>query len=143
MSTSGSGTVNAALYAIVLVCAVRAAIVVLDGEPGRLMRRPPVAAVALWLAVAIPSLLQAPFPGMLHSLGRDPDLIRGHRQWWRLVTSVLVQDGGVAGTGFNLTVLALIGVLAVRIWGSTRSLIIFAVAAIAFNLAATFLSPSA
>lgn len=144
MSTSGTGAVNAVLYVVVLACAVRAAIALLDGaEPGRPPRRALVAALALWLAVAIPSLLQVPFPGVRHALERDPDLIRGHGQWWRLGTSVLVQDGGTAGTIFNLVALALIAVLATWTWGSARALIIFAVAAIAFDVAATFVSPSA
>jgi membrane associated rhomboid family serine protease len=143
VSTSGGGTLNAVLYVTMLACAIRAAVVVLGAELGRLVRRPPAPAVALWLVVAVPSLLQAPFPGVLRSLERDPDLIRGHGQWWRLFTAVLVQDGGAAGTVFNLVVLALIGIVAVRVWGGTRALIIFGVAAVTFNIGATFVSPFA
>lgn len=143
MSTSGTGTANAVLYAIMLVCAIQAGSLVLRKHLGQLLRHPPVPAVALWLAVAIPSVLQVPFPGLLHWLARDPELISGHGQWWRLFTSVLVQDGGIAGTIFNLVALAVIAVLAVQAWGGTRALLIFAVAAVAFNLAATFAWPSA
>jgi hypothetical protein len=142
MSSSSGGTVNAVLYVIVLACAVRAGAVLLGGDLARALRRPPVAAVALWLIVAIPSLLQFAFPGLLHALERDPDRIRQHGQWWRLLTSAVVQDGGVAGTVFNLVILAIVAVVALRAWGSVRGLIIFAVGVVGFNLATTFAWPS-
>ena len=100
------------------------------------------AAIALWLIVAIPSLLQTPFPGLLRALERDPDQIRQHGQWWRLVTSAVVQDGGIAGTVWNLVILAVVGVVAIRAWGALRGLIIFAVGVVGFNLATTFAWPS-
>ena len=143
VSTAGAGTLNAALYAIMLACSISAGCSVLGQHVGRLFRRPPLPAAALWLAVAIPSLLQAPFPGLLYLLEREPGLISGHGQWWRLLTSAVVQDGGSAGTVFNRASLAVVGVVAVRVWGGWRALVIFAGAAVAFNLAATFASPSA
>lgn len=142
MSTSGDGTLNAVLYVIMLVCSVQAGLAVLGTGAGQLLRHPPVAAALLWLTVAVPSLLQFLFPGLLQSLERNPALIRGHGQLWRLVTSVVVQDGGAAGTVFNLVTLALIGVIAVRAWGGAYAWLIFVAAAVAFNLAATFASPS-
>ncbi|HXZ73233.1 MAG TPA: rhomboid family intramembrane serine protease [Streptosporangiaceae bacterium] len=142
MSSSGGGTVNAVLYVIMLACTVRAGVVLLGGDLARALRRPPVAAVALWLIVAIPSLLQFAFPGLLHALERDPDQIRQHGQWWRLVTSAVVQDGGVAGTVFNLVILAIVSVVAIQAWGSLRGLIIFAAGVVGFDLATTFAWPS-
>lgn len=142
MSTSGGGTLNAVLYVIVLACAVRAGAALLGGDIARMLRRPPVAAVVLWLIVAVPSLLQIPFPGLLHALERDPDQIRQHGQWWRLFTSVVVQDGGVAGTVWNLVILAVVAVVAIRAWGSVRGLAIFAVGVVGFNLATTFAWPT-
>lgn len=87
--------------------------------------------------------MQIPFGGLLHALQRDPELIRHDGQLWRLVTAGVVQDGGIAGTVFNLAVLAVIGVLANRVWGTVRAASIFLVALVAFNLAATFASPQA
>jgi hypothetical protein len=142
MSSSGGGTVNAVLYVIVLACAVRAGAVLVGGDIARVLRHPPVAAVVLWLIVAIPSLLQFAFPGLLRALERDPDQIRQHGQWWRLFTSAVVQDGGVAGTVFNLVILAIVAVVAIRAWGSLRGLIIFAVGVVGFDLATTFAWPS-
>ena len=142
MSTSGGGTVNAVLYVIMLACTVRAGAVLLGGDIARVLRRPPVAAVALWLIVAIPSLLQFAFPGLLDALERDPDQIRQRGQWWRLFTSAVVQDGGIAGTVFNLVILAIVGVVAIRAWGSVRGLIIFTVGVVGFDLATTFAWPS-
>jgi hypothetical protein len=141
MSTSGGGSLNALLYLTMLMCSIRAARVLLDAGSGRSLRRSLPAAAAGWLVVAIPSLLQTVAPGVLHDLRRDPQLIRHHGQWWRLVTSAVVQDGGLPGTCFNLALLAVIAVIAVRIWGAGRAAGIFVGAAVAFNLAATFAFP--
>jgi hypothetical protein len=75
----------------------------------------------------------------LQHLRRDPQLIRHDGQWWRLVTSGVVQDGGLPGTVFNL---AIIAAIAVRIWGARRAALIFLGALVAFNLAATFGFPA-
>ena len=39
---------------------------------------------------------------------------------WRIVTALLVQDGGWAGMAFNLTILAWIGIQAESAWGVGR-----------------------
>ena len=70
--------------------------------------------------------------------GRNPDARPVHRganasqnlernwtliargQVWRLLTSLVVQDGGLVGAIFNLLALAAIGVAAERVWGAKR-----------------------
>lgn len=59
----------------------------------------------LWLIVAIPSLVQMAVPDLLE-LGMRDDAILEHGQWWRLATANVLQDGGVAGTLSNLSILA-------------------------------------
>ncbi len=105
-----------ALYALMILLVMK----VSDGLPRRTFspRNPPKVAIGLWLLVAIPSLAQFAFPGIYDALHRDSDLIIDHGQWWRAYTSFMVQDGGVGGTAFNLFVLALIGFVAERVWGS-------------------------
>jgi membrane associated rhomboid family serine protease len=140
MSSSGGGTVNAVLYVIVLACAVRAGAVLLGGDIARCCGAPggrsrPMADRAIRRCCSL-HFLPAP------ALERDPDQIRQHGQWWRLFSSAVVQDGGIAGTVFNLVILAIVGVVALRAWGSVRGLIIFAVGVVGFNLATTFAWPS-
>jgi hypothetical protein len=137
VSTSGGGWLNAVLFVLVIALSVQIAAILLNG------RRPTVsvAAVGLWLLVAVPSVVQIPFPPLLTSLRRDPELVRDHGQVWRVLTSVLVQDGGVAGTVFNLVILAVIAVLAVAVWGPARAAIVFLLAHLVFNTAAVIVSP--
>lgn len=61
--------------------------------------------LALWCVVAVPSLLQFALTGMLESGRRESAAILAG-QWWRLVTSMVLQDGGWYGTAFNLVTLA-------------------------------------
>jgi membrane associated rhomboid family serine protease len=68
-------------------------------------------------------------PELLADLERNwPLLLDG--QWWRLVTSLVVQDGGVAGAVVNLLSLALVGALAERAWGARRFTLIALVAGV-------------
>jgi membrane associated rhomboid family serine protease len=56
------------------------------------------------------SLTQLGVPGLLDRLERSP--AARHGEPWRLLTSLLVQDGGVPGTVSNLGALVVLGVLA-------------------------------
>lgn len=67
--------------------------------------RPTWCGLALWLAVAIPSLVQFAVPVLL-SWGRRDGAAIGSGQVWRVVTSMFLQDGGIVGTAFNLVTLA-------------------------------------
>lgn len=93
--------------------------------PGAARARYPVVIPVLFALVAIPSLLQFPFPRLLYALRRDGDLILHQGEWWRIVTSLLVQDGGVAGTVFNLVGLVLVGLVAERLWGRWLPVLFF------------------
>jgi len=94
----------------------------------------PRATILLLFVVGIPSVLQIFLPAILVLFQRD--FIRfAHGEWWRLVTPLLVQDGGLAGTTFNLVSLLLIGVLAEQFWGSLPVLLIFFIGGILGEIA--------
>ena len=143
MTTSGAGWISAVLFAVVLVLAsLIGSVRIGEGRIGAVgFTRPPRTAVVLWLLIAVPSLLQIVVPAVLDALERDPDQIRDH-QWWRIFTSVAVQDGGVAGTVVNLLVLAWVAPLAVRVWGGVRAVLLFVASQIIFGLFTAFLFPS-
>ena len=137
MSTSGGGAVNALLYVVVLALGLQVAVGRLHGlrpERGGL-----VSAALVWLVVAVPSLLQFRFPALLTHLERDPALVRDG-QWWRILTGLVVQDGGGGGTVFNLAVLAVVAVLAGQVWGPLGLPVVFLLAHLAFAVPAALLS---
>ena len=78
----------------------------------------------LLVAVAVPSTLQLFFPAILSTFQRDYERFLSG-DWWRLFTPLFVQDGGVAGTIFNLAGLLLVGSVAERLWGGRSMLLIF------------------
>jgi hypothetical protein len=138
MSTSGGTWVNALLFVVLIALSVQIGLILLGG------RRPAAsdlrAAAGIWLLVAVPSVLQMPFPALLTALRRDPNLIRHHGQVWRVLTSLVVQDGGLVGTVFNLVILAVVVAVAVPVWGPGWAFGNFVLAHLVFNVAATFLS---
>jgi membrane associated rhomboid family serine protease len=74
-------------------------------------------------------MLQFFVPGLLPLLQRDyARFVSG--EWWRLVTSLVVQDGGVGGTISNLVALALLGSVGERLWGGRSMLLIFLIGGI-------------
>ena len=78
----------------------------------------------LLLAISIPSALQFSFPTILSTFQRDYERFL-HGDWWRLISPLFVQDGGVTGMIFNLFSLALVGSIAERIWNGRSMLITF------------------
>ena len=69
-----------------------------------------VAVAAVTAATSVTGLLVEP---VLLALRRDPAGLAGG-QLWRLLTALLVQDGGVPGTVFNLLGLSVVGIAAER-----------------------------
>lgn len=138
MTTSGQGLANVLLDVALVVLALGLARgLARNGFRPRV--RP--AALALWLVVAVPSLLQLAIPGLLDALRRDPGLVeRG--QLWRVLTSAIVQDGGVAGTVSNLVLLAVVAVIAEAIWGGLRMWLVVGVAQLVFGLWTSLVFPS-
>ncbi len=149
LTTSGDTPFSAILYVALLALTVQLAVVLAErGRPTppasrfRLFVSPREAggAVGIWLLVAVPSVLQSALPDLLLGLRRDPNLILNGGEPWRVVTSLVVQDGGLAGTVFNLVVLAIVAVLAVRVWGTMRSVAILLAGQLLFGTLATFVS---
>lgn len=137
MNTSGTGTVFAIGYWVVLAMTIVCAVQLL-GNLGPRLRAPRPAALALIAVVAVPSLIELGWHGIYTALYRAPDQIKLHHQYWRLVTGSIVQDGGLEGTIFNLLVLFVIATLAVYAWGPARATGLFVVGVIGFNLTATY-----
>ena len=118
MTTAVSG----ALYAVVLAASWVAAPHT-PGDP-RADRHRPVATVTALVVVGVPTLIQlALAPRLLDLLERNWAEI-GSGQVWRLITSLVVQDGGLPGAAFNLVSLAVIGFAAEAVWGWRRWLLV-------------------
>jgi membrane associated rhomboid family serine protease len=77
-------------------------------------RRIPYATLLLTSAIAIPTTLQFFFPAILQMFERDYERFLAG-DWWRLITALFVQDGGVSGSVFNLVSLLLAGTIAEKL----------------------------
>ena len=137
MDTSGDGLANVLLYIVVLALFVRVALRLLRASS--LPRRFPVVALVAAIVIGLPSLLQYVWPVIATTLERNPGLTLHHGQWWRVLTALLAQDGGLAGAIFNLIVVAGVIALGEWIWGRWRTVVLFLVPSIVLNLLAIVL----
>jgi membrane associated rhomboid family serine protease len=72
----------------------------------------------------VSSLIGLAYPSWQTDLRRDPALI-ADGQWYRLATSLVVQDGGAFGLIFNVGTLLVLGILAERRLGRWRWLVLY------------------
>lgn len=87
-------------------------------------RRLPYFTLFMTVIIAIPSILGLIYPSVIKTLGRDYSRFLSG-EWWRLITSLFVQDGGTAGTVFNLVGLLFVGSVAEQYWSRKRWIFVF------------------
>jgi membrane associated rhomboid family serine protease len=130
MDTSGESTLSIILDLVVLLVGLQVAV-----RLPAVNRRFPIVAFVTTIAIGLPSLLQFAFPAIGDALSRRPSLEVGG-EWWRVVTAILAQDGGLVGAIFNLIVVAVVVTLGERAWGRWRALVLFLAPSIVLNLLA-------
>ncbi|MFF8374397.1 hypothetical protein ACF05W_37155 [Streptomyces lydicus] len=94
------------------------------GAVGResLRGRPvPWVAVGLTVLAVAGVVLQLCWSGAMAALDQDP----AKSGWWRVFTSVFMQNGGVAGALWNIATLAFVGALAQWLWGGPLTALLF------------------
>ncbi|MEO6084665.1 MAG: rhomboid family intramembrane serine protease [Umezawaea sp.] len=94
-------------------------------------QKPILTAAAVGIAL-VAAVAQYAMPSVVAVLQREP----GNGQWWRLVTPLLVQTLGWYQVVTNLVTLALVGVVAERLLGRWRWVVLFAAGTIGGQIAA-------
>ncbi|WEH37188.1 hypothetical protein PZB75_29770 [Streptomyces sp. AM 4-1-1] len=87
-------------------------------------RRIPWAAAGLTVIAVGGVLTQLCWSGAMAAFDSDP----AKAGWWRVVTSVFMQNGGVLGAAWNIATLAVIAALAQWFWGGPLMVGLFAAA---------------
>jgi hypothetical protein len=90
--------------------------------------------------IAVPTVMQFVFPTILPLLERNRDQIM-EGGWWRIVTALMVQDGGISGSFFNLISLFFVGRIGEIIWGGRRLFVLFWLGGICSEAIALFWQP--
>jgi membrane associated rhomboid family serine protease len=72
----------------------------------------------VFAVTATMGIIQWPIPALLDTLQRRPAGLHG--QWWRIVTALVVQDGGAYGLISNLIFLAAVGAIAEQVLSRPR-----------------------
>lgn len=130
VDTSGESVISIVGHLIVLALLVNVGMRMIPA------RRPfPWPALVFTVVIGVPSLLQSAFPQITHALARDPQAELGG-QWWRILTALLAQDGGLVAAIFNLIVVLLALVAGTWIWGPWRAVVLYLVPSIVLNLLA-------
>ena len=84
----------------------------------------PAATVVVLCITGMLTGLQFRFPILLTSLRRSPDEIANH-EYWRLLTSLFVHNGGWRQIAFNFVSIAIVGTIVERIFGTGRWLVLY------------------
>lgn len=107
--------------AVMMVLMLRGAAQLIDVRAAVRRRRVPWAAVVL-VGLAVAGLvLQYTWSGAMALFDDDP----ARAGWWRPLTAVFLQNGGLAGDAWNLVTLALAAAAAGIVWGQPLTLGIF------------------
>lgn len=85
-------------------------------------RRIPWAAVAVTAVALAGVVTQLCWSGAMDAFDSDP----GKSGWWRVITSVFMQNGGFLGGAWNIATLAVIAALAQWFWGGPLTVALFA-----------------
>lgn len=94
----------------------------LIGEDTLRRRRTPWAAAGLTGIALAGVVTQLCWSGAMDTFDSDPD----KSGWWRVVTSVFMQNGGFLGGAWNIATLAAIAALAEWFWGAPLMVLLFA-----------------
>lgn len=130
-----------ALYAITLSCTIWAVFFYRTQNKKITTRwHIPYLTISSALLLTIFAFLQSQYPPLVHLLERSTMQIMSG-QWWRLFTSLLVQDGGTSGTIFNILSLLACGTFAEQFWKRRQWIVIFILGGIIANYIALFWQP--
>ncbi|MEV6769609.1 hypothetical protein AB0N05_13375 [Nocardia sp. NPDC051030] len=94
----------------------------LNGPDPLRTHRVPLVAAGLTAIALLAVLTQLCWPGAMDTFDSDPS----KSGWWRVVTSVFMQNGGFLGAAWNIATLAVIAALAEWFWGSYLTAAFFA-----------------
>ncbi|WP_405774363.1 hypothetical protein [Streptomyces sp. NBC_00859] len=104
-----------------MVLMFKAALAVVgEGTVGR--RRIPWGAAGLTAVALVAVVTQLCWSGAMAAFDSDP----AKSGWWRVVTSVFMQNGGLLGAAWNIATLAVVAALAEWFWGAPLMLGLFA-----------------
>lgn len=78
---------------------------------------------------------------ILDAIRRDPDRLQSG-EWWRLITPLVGQDGGLSGLIFNLVILLAVGAVVENLFGWKLLLVTYLAAGILSEVAAYTIMPN-
>ena len=135
MDTTGSTIASIVVALLVLAVFLRSALGMV-----RQSARPrgfPWLTLVLVVVIGVPSIGQyTGLPAAGDALRREPQLTLHHGEWWRVLTSLLAQDGGLFAAIYSLAVVAVVITLSTWIQGPWLTLAIFVFSSIVLNLLA-------
>ena len=135
MDTTGSSIASIVVALLVLAVFLRSALGMV-----RQSARPrgfPWLTLVLVVVIGVPSIGQyLGWTAVGDALRREPQLTLHHGEWWRVLTSLLAQDGGIWAAVYSLAVVAVVITLSSWIQGPWLTLAIFVSCSIVLNLLA-------
>jgi membrane associated rhomboid family serine protease len=104
-------------------------------------KRIPYATILVCIPLVICLVLQYLHPSLLTTFERNTFYIQ-QGQWWRILTALFFQDGGISGGLFNIVFFMKIGSLAEQMWNKFTWIIIYFGTGILAECVALFWQPT-
>jgi hypothetical protein len=115
---------NVTTAALLVMTAVCGGALVGWDDNGIRGRRIPWVAITLTALVVVGLVVQLTWSGAMDALDKDP----ARPGWWRVITSVFMQNGGPWGDAWNVGTILVITALAEWFWGRTLTVVLFVAA---------------
>jgi membrane associated rhomboid family serine protease len=128
------------IYSWIVLLAAGSTVLRLRGSQVKLSLAKSPATLALTILVIVGAIAQWLHPQILIDFRRDSAAVH-NGQYWRLISTLFEQDGGLAGTIFNIACLLILGVLAETVFGRGWMVLLFLAGGIATELVALSLQP--
>lgn len=98
------------------------------------MSRLPVVTISVLAVTFIFTALGFVYPPLLFALRRTPGAFSQH-EWWRLITPILVHDGGWRQIAFNFPATLIVGSIVERLYSRSQWLVLYLSGALAGEFA--------
>lgn len=122
----------------ILVLTIFVVVLLMQGRTEKL--RWPIATTVIWVITLVVGVFAVFDQNLLDAIGRNGDRLASG-EWWRIISPLIGQDGGLVGLLFNLLTLAFVGTVVENLFGRRMLVGVYLAAGLIGEIAAYTVLP--